>query len=111
MSAAAFDPGRLRHRVTIEQPVGTPDDGGGETLAWETLAAVWAEVMPVKAAESAAGDHEVTRATHRVTLRWRGDVTGGMRVLHRGRVLRIATASDPDETRRLLVAMATEERP
>ncbi len=110
MSRPAFDAGALPHRVTIERPVGTPDDGGGETVAWETVAVVWARVEPLRADERTAGAHLAMLATHRVILRWRDDVSGGMRVVHRGRALRVRAAADPDETRRFLELAAQEER-
>ncbi len=109
--SAAFEAGRLRHRVVLQSASGTADAGGGETVAWETFATVWAEIEPLKATEGEPADHAVARATFRITMRWRDDVAGGMRILHAGRVLRIAAAADPDETRRLLVVTAVEERP
>ena len=101
----------LDQRVTIERPVGAPDGGGGETIAWEEVATVWARVEPLKAEERAVAGHVATIATHRVTLRWRADVTGGMRILFRGRALRVLATHDPDERRRLLIVTAREERP
>jgi SPP1 family predicted phage head-tail adaptor len=109
MTPAVFDPGRLRHRVTLAAPVATPDGAGGETVAWSTVATVWAAVEPVAAAERRIADHLAAAVTHRVILRWRGDVTGGMRATHRGRNFRILAAIDPDERRRFLLAEAAEE--
>jgi len=109
MTPADFDPGRLRHRVTLSAPVATPDGAGGETVAWSPVATVWAAVEPVAASERRIADHLAAAVTHRLTLRWRGDVVGGMRATHRGRNFRILAAVDPDESRRFLVAEAVEE--
>ena len=109
MTPAAFDPGRLRHRVILSAPVATPDGARGETVTWDAVAAVWAAVEPVAAAERRVGDHLIAAVSHRLILRWRSDVTGGMRATHRGRNFRIVAAIDPDERRRFLVAEATEE--
>lgn len=108
---SGFDPGQLSSRVALERPVRTPDASGGATIEWEDVAIVWADIEPVEAGETFAADRLATRITHRITIRFRGDVEGGMRIVHRGRALRVAHWRDPDEARRFLVIEATEERP
>lgn len=103
------DPGRLRHRVTIERAVGTPDGAGGETIVWEAVTTIWAAVEPVRAAEAAIAGHRAGVITHRVTFRRRDDLVAGMRLIHRGRVLRIRAIHDPDERLRFLCADCEEE--
>ena len=44
-------------------------------------------------------------------MRYRADIAGGMRALHRGRIFRILVVTDPDERRRYIVAKAEEEGP
>ncbi len=111
MRTVSFDPGWLRHRVVIEAAEATPDGAGGETLAWETLATVWALIEPVSAAERVVAGRLTGVVTHRITLRFRDDVTGGMRVLFRGKRYRVLTAGDPDERRRYLVLKTEMETP
>lgn len=41
------DPGELRHRLTLEAPVETPDGAGGVTRSFATVATLWAAVTPV----------------------------------------------------------------
>jgi SPP1 family predicted phage head-tail adaptor len=97
--------------VTIESAAGTSDAAGGETVVWDTLATLWARVEPTAANERIVAGHLSGVVTHEVTLRWRDDIAGGMRVAFRGRTFRILAVHDPDETRRYLVARATEEAP
>ncbi len=87
MTAAGYDPGWLRHRVTIETAETTPDGAGGASVAWTDLATLWAHIEPVKGEERVVADHLSGIVTHRVTLRWRDDITGGMRIAWRGRHL------------------------
>jgi len=105
-----FDPGWIAHRVVIERPVTSPDGAGGASVAFAPLATVWAAIEPLSASEDGGSGRLATRITHRVTIRWRADVTGAMRLVHRGRVLRIASLRDADESRRFLVIDAEEER-
>jgi len=106
-----LDPGQLSSRVALERPVRTSDGSGGATVEWVEVATLWAAIEPVAAGEIFAADRLATRVTHRITMRHRTDVEGGMRIVHRGRVLRIEAWRDPDETRRFLVLEAVEERP
>jgi len=101
--------GRLRHRVTVEQPVTTDDGGGGATTNWSPVATLWGAIEPASAAEIDAYDRLEGRITHRVVIRHRSDVAGGMRLTHEGRVFRILVVHDPDETGRWSETLAEEE--
>ncbi|HVY20472.1 MAG TPA: phage head closure protein [Bauldia sp.] len=111
MSAALYDPGWLRHRVTVESAAGVADGAGGETVTWDTLATLWAHLAPVSDGEKIVAGHLSGVVTHEVTLRWRDDIAGGMRIAYRGRTFRILAVYDPDETRRYVVAKTSEEAP
>jgi SPP1 family predicted phage head-tail adaptor len=108
--SGAFDPGFLARRVRIERPVATPDGAGGAVIDWVPLATLWAAIEPLGAREDTASDRLATRTTHRITIRFRGDIAGGMGVVHRGRRLRVASWRDPDEARRFLVLDCVEEQ-
>jgi SPP1 family predicted phage head-tail adaptor len=111
MNRPPYDPGWLRHRVTFETPEATPDEAGGATITWTPLATVWAHVEPTADREEIAADHLSGVVTHRVTIRWRDDIAGGMRIAYRGRHFRVLTVHDPEETWRYLVVRAEEEVP
>jgi SPP1 family predicted phage head-tail adaptor len=106
-----YDPGWLRHRVTFETATGTPDDAGGASLTWSAVATLWAAIEPVGASEAAVAGHRTGVVTHRIVIRWRTGIEGGMRGVYRGRHFRLLEIHDPDETRRYLVAAAVEEAP
>jgi len=111
VSAVSFDPGWLRHRVVIETPVSTPDGAGGETVTWQVLATTWALIEPVAAREDVAAGRLTGVVAHAITMRFRDDVTGGMRVLYRGHRHRVLVARDPDARRRYLVLDTELETP
>lgn len=81
--------GDLRERVTIERPLRTADGAGGADVTWETLASVWAEVATLGGSELTLGERTEARAAHRVTIRFRDDVTAEMRLVWRGKALDI----------------------
>jgi len=78
--SAAILPGALRRRVTIEAPAETPDGAGGVIRAFAPLAQAYAAVEPVSAAEAEQGRALGLKRLWRVTIRARGDVTGGCRL-------------------------------
>ena len=63
--------GALRHRVAIEEPLRTADEGGGAAIAWNLVATVWAEVAPKTGREVFESDQLGGRITHDVRLRYR----------------------------------------
>ena len=101
--------GALRHRVTLEAPVTSADGAGGRNVTWSAIATLWVAIEPVSAAEVAVADRLDGRVTHRITLRHRADVVGGMRLTMDGRVFRILVAHDPDEAGRWTEILAEEE--
>ena len=111
MTGPVYDPGWLRHRVTVESAAATADGAGGETVTWTALANLWARLEPTGATEKTVAGHLAGVVTHTITFRWRDDITGEMRVGYRGRTFRILAVYDPDETRRYLVASTAEETP
>ncbi len=80
-------------------------------MTWDTYATVWARIEPVASGEKIVAGHLSGVVTHTVTMRYRDDIAGGMRVLHRGRILRLLVVSDADESRRFIVARAEEQGP
>ncbi|MGO4173582.1 phage head closure protein [Bosea sp. TAF32] len=109
--AAGAAIGRLRRRLTLEAPVSTPDELGGVTQVFEVVAAFWAQVEWLAGAEQWRQGRPEQVGTHRVTLRWRGDLDGGKRLRDGDRIFDIRTVADPDGSRRRLVCLAEEVKP
>jgi SPP1 family predicted phage head-tail adaptor len=105
MAASQARAARLRHRVTLE--VGSPAANGA--LTWTALATVWASITPLDAAAAERGGHVGGRASHRIVIRHRADVTSSSRVVVGARRFSVLATYDPDETRRALVLLAEED--
>jgi len=107
----AIDPGALSARLVLERPVETPDGQGGVERGFAALATAWGRIEPVSArAVEVAGTLPVT-VTHRIWLRHRGDLAGGMRLRKGTRIFALLAFRDPDETGRYLVCDCEEEKP
>lgn len=84
------NPGRLKHRVTIQEAART-NTPGGVIHAWSDVASVWAAVVQVN--ETGAARYSQAgfgRVTHEVTLRGPRTLTVGRhRFVWRDRVLQV----------------------
>jgi len=102
--------GKLRKRVVLQAEAQTPDGAGGYTLAWATVATVWATIAPASGHEIYVSGHLEGRVTHKVTMRWRGDlsVTADMRLLYGTRVFNIRAALNIGEENRQTVLFVEE---
>ncbi|MEO8466248.1 MAG: phage head closure protein [Gammaproteobacteria bacterium] len=83
-----LDPGRLRHRITIERPVHTQNSTTGEiTTTWEAVVENEpAAVEPLSVREFIAAQSVQSAVTLRVVIRYRPGLTADMRVIHGDRV-------------------------
>lgn len=95
--------GALRERVIIQQRTSTPDGQGGRDVVWSTLATTWAMVEPLTGTERLQAGAETSVLSHRITMRYRADVSAVLRLVWRRRVLEIHTVASPDARREWLV--------
>jgi SPP1 family predicted phage head-tail adaptor len=62
--------GKLRHRVAVQKEVFSGQDSNGENLMeWETVATVWASIMPTGGSETWSGDQVSSNVTHTIVTR------------------------------------------
>lgn len=103
--------GRLRHRVTIQEPV-SATNGYNETITtWSRVAEVWASVEPLSGREFFAAEHQQSEISHRVVMRYRGGITATMRVVHEDRELYIQSVINVRERGREMQLMCRETTP
>ncbi|MDF7648097.1 phage head closure protein [Erwiniaceae bacterium L1_54_3] len=82
--------GKLRHRITIQQPVKSQSPTtGGVIDTWQSIGDVWAEVAASSAREFTAAMAVQSEITTRITIRYRADVTCKHRILYRGKTYNI----------------------
>jgi SPP1 family predicted phage head-tail adaptor len=102
------DPGELKHRLTLEEPVETPDGAGGVTRSYATVTTLWAAVTPVAARASVEAASLAATITHRILIRWRDDVTTRHRLRDGARIFRIAALRESDGDGRFTAIDAQE---
>lgn len=110
-SDVAFSIGSLRRRLVLEAPMAAPDGIGGTTQVFAAISAFWAQVEWLSGAETWRRGRPEQVASHRVTLRWRGDLDTGKRLRDGDRVFDIRAVADPDGARRRLICLVEETKP
>ncbi|MEZ0226539.1 MAG: phage head closure protein [Alphaproteobacteria bacterium] len=92
----------LKTRLTIQEPVRTPDGGGGFTTIWQDIAVdpvVFAQVIRISGGELLRDQQVTAGATYRITLRHRDDITAAHRLLDGATAYNITALRDPDGSR------------
>lgn len=102
--------GKLRHRVTIQQPTSVTDSYGGQSQTWSDVATVWASVEPLSGNERWRAQQVQPGISHKVTLRYRAGINSSMRIVHEARNLNIDAVLNTDERNIELVLMCMEQK-
>lgn len=81
--------GVLNRRVTIQQLVAGVDPIGQPTDVWTDLATVFASIKTPTGSSAIHGGADIAINRMSVRIRYRDDVTEGMRMLYKGDILNI----------------------
>jgi SPP1 family predicted phage head-tail adaptor len=81
--------GDLNSRLTLQAPVETDDGQGGITRAYETVATLWAQVVPLAGRADVAADSLGAALRHRIIVRARDDITTRHRFVDGARIYRM----------------------
>jgi SPP1 family predicted phage head-tail adaptor len=95
--------GVLRHRITIESPVATQDEGGGRSITWSPLATVWAQIEQTGGRQLVRAGEVEPQTLYRLTLRHVAGIIAGMRAVWGAKLIEITGVTDPDGRGRTLV--------
>lgn len=111
MRSKSWFSGLLRHRVILQQPVDTADGQGGATRAWQDVATVSAQIIPLAADEKLQSGQLIHITTHRFTIRYRTGIDSSMRIIFNGRIFRIVSVQVPEEISHRMILHTCEEQP
>ena len=104
-----MDPGKLRHKVTIQQQGESIKDGYGALVEnWTDVKIVSASVEPLSGRELFAAQQVHSEITTRIKTRYRAGITSKMRIMFGLRIYDILAPIDPEERHRELHLMCRE---
>jgi SPP1 family predicted phage head-tail adaptor len=99
----------LRHRLMLEEPLRSEDEGGTANITWVPLGEIWAEIRPKGRREVMKDDGYKGFVTHEVRIRHLSGLDQTMRFRFGARVFDIRTIRNQDE-RNLWIVCECEER-
>jgi len=102
--------GRLRHRITIQQPTTSTNAQGGKIKTWVDVATVWAGIEPISASESDQNHQLEPEVSVRIVMRYRSGITSDMRIKFGSRYYKIIGIINPDERNKELQITAIETK-
>lgn len=85
--------GQLTERLTLQAESHTPDDAGGYTSVWITVATLWGAVTPTTGHETVDGAQLAGRASYRFSLRRRDEITTAHRLVWRNAAFNIRSVT------------------
>ena len=111
--AVVFKSGDMRHRVTIQVPVITTGEIGGEVKSWQTVATVSAAITPTSGNERMAAAAIQSEVSHTIMIRWKSifsdpKVVATMRIIYGTRIFNIHDSQNMEERNRIILLSASE---
>ena len=103
--------GRLNKRVIIYQLVtGSPaaDEFGQPNTSWEELDTIWGSVEPLNGREFWAQQQVQSEITGKIRIRYRDDISAGMKAVYNSKTYMILNVIDPLEEHKELQLMVSE---
>lgn len=89
MKCCEITAGMLREPVTVHRQVSASDGMGGQAIQWVDLLTASASVIPLSGREAVQAMQLQASVTHRVTMRYRADLTPADRIIVRGKPMQI----------------------
>jgi SPP1 family predicted phage head-tail adaptor len=101
--------GKLRHRIHVQEDLGTTYDADGNVIHnWTTIATVWADVMPLSGREALLAKQINATTTHNIRVRSMPELRQDMRIRFGDRYFDINAIIDDREVQRHQLLTCTE---
>lgn len=102
-----IDPSQFKTELALETMQPVADDMGGYKETWSEVAIVWGKLEPISSTPRGQV-RPFPELTHRIYVRYRGDITSDKRFRKGERIFTLRTVYDPDESKRYLTCLAVE---
>ena len=74
--------GKMRYRITLQEPGINQDDYGNIIDDWRDVATVWADIVPVSGREYFGANQQNSETQYKIYIRYLAGITPKMRILH-----------------------------
>lgn len=99
--------GRLNSRCVLQAPSATVDALGQPVPGWADVALIWADIRMKSGLETIKAGAVTSTVQASIRIRYRTDLTAGMRATHNGVIYNI-TSVMPDVARRVYTDLIVE---
>lgn len=99
--------GRLNRRCVIQAPGTATDELGQPVPGWDDIATVWADIRMKSGLETIKAGAPVSTVQASIRMRYRSDITAGMRVMSNLTAYEIKAVM-PDVSGRVFLDLASE---
>lgn len=103
-----MNPGKLRHRIEIENYT-TTREGGQKVKTWTNRDTIWAWIRPMSGREVMASQQAVGEITHKVTIRYHAAIAVTDRIKFGTRYFDINFIANYDERNEFMEIMCREK--
>lgn len=100
MKCCELTPGMLRHSITWQEEVKTPDSGGGYSKTWQDVATDKAMVKPLRGNERWQSQRIESNITHRIFMRYKANRLPSMRIVFKSRIFQVKAILNIEERNR-----------
>lgn len=101
--------GKLRHRLTIQEPTTALDQYGEAVKTWSTVATVWGSIEPLRMQEYFEAQQTQAKATHKIEVRYVQGISSTYRVMLGARIFEVTAVLNPQERNERLQMLAVEK--
>jgi SPP1 family predicted phage head-tail adaptor len=102
--------GKMRHRVTIQEPIESKGEMGGTTKQWVEFHTCWADVRELSGRERILDGQLQSDITARAFIRYTANINSSMRLVHGEKVYQIESAINKDGKNAMLELLLYEFR-
>tara|TARA_R110002020_G_scaffold150991_4_gene327931 strand:- start:1454 stop:1771 length:318 start_codon:yes stop_codon:yes gene_type:complete len=100
--------GMLRHRITVQNASLTINEMGERDASFSDGLSCWARVVPMKETELQDANQTKARITHKISVRYRTDITPTSRIKFGSRIFEIVQVLNREELDEQMDIMALE---
>lgn len=104
-----MEPGRLRHRVIVEQVSRSADAMGQAIETWTTYTTVWADIQPLRGRELFAAQTANSEATVKIFMRYKSGIQAKWRAKWGTQVFYILEIINPGMLKKELQLLCKEQ--
>ena len=100
--------GKMRYKVKVETATNTVDAGGGITQNFNSVAFIYANIVPKNANSSYRQGILQEKVTHEITIRYRKDIDTNAKITYEDRSFAVNGIINVDERDRFLKLLCEE---